>query len=138
MAIEWTPAMLAQLGKVGDKTIALEYGIHISTVAHKRKKLSIPRFSRYEGVPLGSAPDAVLAKQLGMNPANIAQARIRKGKAAYQKQAKWTPEQIALLGTASDADVGKQVGRNKLAVYYARSSRGIPAFDAGLQPENTQ
>lgn len=136
MTIKWTTQMVNRLGQAPDKMIAAELGIHPSTICIKRKQLKIPSFNKWKGIKLGSVPDSALARVMGVKGNTVARKRIRGGIAAFQKQRRWTDEQVALLGTAEDAEVAKLVGRKKMAVYYARRSRGIPAYKSNLLDGN--
>ena len=125
---DWTSDALALIGTMKDVDAAKKLGIHVSTVCKKRIELNIPRFDKYLHQPLGEIPDATIAKAIGIKPSSLSMARRRRQIGPYQKQDKWTGEQIALLGTASDAEVGRAVGRSKMAVYYARRVRGVAAY----------
>lgn len=125
---EWTTQALALLGTDTDAAIAQKLDVHPKTVFKKRKNTGIHKHDSYRALPVGSVPDTAIAAMKGVSAVSVAMQRKRKGIAAYQKQTKWTEEDVALLGTAKDKEVAGLVGRERMAVYAARRSRGIAAY----------
>jgi len=95
----WTPSRLARLGKVPDRELAAEMGLTPAAVAGFRQRRGIARHpswpaSRSRGrdgraarqpwTPelirrLGTVPDAVIAKEMGLTRAAVAAHRTRLG-----------------------------------------------------------
>lgn len=68
--INWTPEILAMLGKVTDAEVARVLGCHITTVWAKRRALNVPKFIKFDLAAvllLGTMPDAQLAKMMGVH-----------------------------------------------------------------------
>lgn len=102
----WPPGMIAQLGKVPDAVIAEQLGVTRKTVSYYRHTLAIPAsFDRTRNTPpppiggwnrrpippeilarLGTAPDYVLAAEMGVSKPVIARERRARGIASYAEQ----------------------------------------------------
>lgn len=137
-ALQWTEAMLAQLGTEKDAVLAERWGTSAKTVNLKRNALGIPAhghfvWTREAEAQLGLASDAQVAQALGISKASVVARRQALGIASATAQAgqggafDWTPEALALLGSASDAAVAAQLGLSRLTVQQARTARGIAA-----------
>ena len=141
-ALQWTEAMLAQLGQEKDAVLAERWGTSAKTVNLKRNALGIPAYGHFQWTPeavalLGTLPDAQVAQQLGISKASVVAKRgalgiaPAGGAATSSAPFDWTPDAVALLGTASDAKVAAQLGLSRLTVYHARMARGIAAAVRG-------
>jgi hypothetical protein len=73
---------------------------------------------------LGTAPDQVLAKQLGVNSETVRTRRTAAGIAPYRAFA-WTPDIIARLGTVPDHIIADEIGATRSTVAWQRRQRGI-------------
>jgi hypothetical protein len=135
-ALQWTEAMLAQLGTEKDAVLAERWGTSAKTVNLKRNALGIAAHGHFVWTPeadaqLGLASDAQVAQALGISKASVVARRQVLGIASATAQAgqasafDWTPEAVALLGSASDAAVAAQLGLSRLTVQQARTARGI-------------
>lgn len=144
-ALQWTDAMLAQLGQEKDAVLAERWGTSAKTVNLKRNALGIPAAGHFQWTPaalalLGLQPDAAVAQQLGISKASVVAKRTEldiapaSGATAATAAYDWTPEAVALLGTASDAKVAAQLGISRLTVYHARVQRGIAASQGRRKP----
>ena len=80
---------------------------------------------------LGSAPDKIVADQLGRHVIHVAARRAALGIPSFQDQVydlHWPGERLELLGTASDRSLAKRWGLSVSAVSNARMVRGIDPF----------
>lgn len=86
---DWTPKLLARLGKQRDAAIAADLGVHPLTVARTRLALGIPPLPS-PGAParywprqllarLGKQPDAAIAARLGVHPDTVRRKRLALG-----------------------------------------------------------
>lgn len=90
----WTPEMLAQLGTQPDADLATAWQISKASVVAKRGTLGIApsderralvvqhRWTPDEIAQLGTAPDAQIARKLGLSAAAVRNARMARGMAA--------------------------------------------------------
>lgn len=80
---------------------------------------------------LGTMPDAILARQVGVHPRTVLRERQRTGIPPYRKKRaaiEWTERMLALLGTASDQAVADELGLSAATVSKKRRRLGLPAF----------
>jgi len=104
--IDWTPELLARLGKEADSKIASDIGVTRKAIVYKRNMLGIPAsydLSRMKPPPpmgghnrieipqaildrLGSEPDYRLASELGVDKSVIARHRRAQGIPPYASQ----------------------------------------------------
>jgi len=86
-ALEWTDAMLAQLGTDKDAVLAERWGTTAKTVNLKRNALGIPAFGHVQWTPemeaaLGTDSDAELARRWGLSKASVVARRQQLGVAS--------------------------------------------------------
>src|SRR5579863_8507863 len=86
------------------------------------------RFQEWEIALLGTAPDPVIARQIGRAPSSVACKRRKLGIAAFTQHLPWTSRDDSLLGKMSDADAARRMGRKRGTVRFRRRSLGIPYF----------
>ena len=73
------------LGKIPDKVLALQLGVHQVTVTRWRNILGIPSHTRdWSHIPLGTATDAVFARQLGVSTNTVRRARAERNIPSYR------------------------------------------------------
>ena len=84
--LNWTPEILAQVGKMPDAEIAALLGCTVSNVRKKRQALRMPSASRQqikwgprEVSKLGTMPDKDLAAKLGCARGAVLEARLYRG-----------------------------------------------------------
>ncbi|WP_165227539.1 hypothetical protein [Aquisphaera insulae] len=82
------------------------------------------RWTDEEIALLGTAPDPIIAKRLGIPRHNVESKRRRLGIPGILNR--WTDEEIALLGTDSDAVIARRLGRPAVGVRDKREKLGIP------------
>lgn len=146
-ATHWTNDMTALLGKVPDAEIAAKMGIHVTTVAKRRRELGIePLHSRRAGgrnsvlwkdehvALMGTMTDTALAEIVGCSQRCVSDERNRRGIPPFaskvggaRTQREWSEDELALLGTMSDAQVAARVGYSASAARHERKRRGIDA-----------
>jgi hypothetical protein len=79
--------------------------------------------------PLGTAPDAVIAREEGVSREAIRQRRTRAGiKPFAPKAPRKSPKWIALLGTMPDRELARASGVHRTMIRNRRIEKGIPAF----------
>jgi hypothetical protein len=135
---EWTPKILAQLGKVSDTAIARQLGCSQTAVADQRIKLRIPKFTEQKWTPevlsrLGKEPDTQIAKDMGVAQSVVSQKRIELRISAYQP-VQWTQEVIAKLGTVPDSAIAEELGCHASAVSFKRRKLGIKPYGRPIKP----
>ena len=90
--VEWTPAMIRELGTGTDREVAAELGIGIQAVTRKRQLLGIPPANQQlasapHGYPwqpeeialLGKVSDRAVAKELGISTERVLRSRLPAG-----------------------------------------------------------
>ncbi len=112
--VEWTPEMIALLGKSSDAQVAA----------------SQSRWTPEEDALLGTESDPQIARRLGRSSKSVVQRRTRLKIPSNQAQVTptWTPEEDRLLGTDPDSVIAECLGRSALAVEKRRRKLGIVAF----------
>lgn len=137
MRYRWPPRLAALLGKLPDHQVARRAGLHPQTVTVERRRRDLPppsprrprvRLRRELGIPnpprpsvwtaaalgrLGKVPDAMLARELGVGVAYVAQRRQRHRLLRHRR---WTPEQDRQLGTGPNRALAERLGRSLSAV----------------------
>lgn len=110
-----TPEQLPEFGQ-------MELGI-----AAKRTPNAAPKYIDWDAEPLGEIPDTELARELGVRPGAVLEARQKRGIAAVPPRARsgvdWDAEP---LGQVSDAELARELGVHKSSVAAQRRKRGIP------------
>jgi hypothetical protein len=129
---EWTPEVLARLGKAPDSEIAKDMGCSQTAVADQRIKLRIPKFTDSKWTletiaRLGKEPDSTIAKDLDCWFSVVAVKRQKLGIPAYKSSDRWTSEVVARLGKEPDTKIAKDLGLHPQAVLKYRQEHGIPA-----------
>lgn len=145
--IEWTPEMISLIGIESDGVVGRELGLSRTTIRRKRELLGIPPYapppssaveSAIAWEPedlalLGTMPDRVVAKQLGISASSVMLKRQALKIPAFKpptRPLKWTEEMLALLGEVTDTQVANLYGISEAAVGAKRSRLGIPAVVA--------
>lgn len=86
----------------------------------------------WDSVPLGEKSDLALARELGVAPQVVWQARTRRGIPAVNADARRQLQEIdwdALrLGQRPDSVIAREIGLSRRTVCAERRKRGIPAF----------
>ncbi len=142
--INWTPAVIALLGKIPDGEVGRIYGMNILSVQQKRVSRSIQCYARksktrhywtkMEIALLGKMPDGEVALKTAINKASVA---WKHGKLEIPpfttKRSKklltdWTLKEIAVLGKMTDAAAAASLDLAPSAVRLKRISLGIPPF----------
>lgn len=112
---EPTPEAMPEFGQ-------MELGIVV-----KRTPNAAPKYIDWDAEPLGAIPDTELARELGVRPAAVLEARQKRGIAAAPPRARsgvdWDAEP---LGQVSDAELARELGVHKSSVAAQRRKRGIP------------
>lgn len=90
-------------------------------------------FTADEIALLGTAPDSVIAKQLGRRVNSVTSARVHRKIKGSQEYRFWTEAEIALLGTMSDRQLAKRLGRTQANVLLCRRKHGIPVYEPHAQ-----
>jgi len=82
--------------------------------------------------PLGNVNDSELARQLGVTPGSVRQARIRRGipRATAPGRASAVDWDAVPLGERTDAAIARELGVSRSCVSGARKRRGIPRYRA--------
>jgi len=143
-SINWTPDVIALLGKIPDGEVARIYGMNILSVHKKRVALGIRCYARKsktwhywtkkEIALLGKMPDTDVALRTGIKKASVAWKRGKLEIPAFtQKRPKklltdWTRKEIAVLGKMTDAAAAATLDLAHSAVRLKRISLGIPPF----------
>lgn len=160
LALVWTEAMLADLGRMRDPDFARRHRVSSPAVCKKRQSLGIPPYrppaasawtaamrqaaglAKHDVPPeppwrhpairarLGTAPDGRLAHQWKTKHRLVTAWRTEAGIPPISRR-RWTKRLIALLGRISDTDLARQIGLNSETVRYHRQKRGIPVFRRG-------
>ena len=78
-----------------------------------------------EDVLLGTMPDEVLAKRLGVSLIAVVARRQRKHVPSIDARPDWSPAEDKLLGTAPDDEIARRLDRTAVAVSLRRKL-GIP------------
>ncbi len=102
-----------------------------SRLSGKRSVVRPFRWTRERVALLGTAPDAVIGRQLRVAAWSVRRARRSRAIPAFQPQSPrvdWTAEKIALLGTAPDALVAAELGVHCSTVITKRTRLGIEAY----------
>lgn len=131
----FTPQMIALLGKRTDKKLARCFMMLPQEIARKRKELGIPslrdrqrrKWTAEEIALLGTMSDLEVARRLGMSNDQARRMRVKQARAAHRK-VHWTPEAVAMLGAMKDAEVAARLG---ISIHYIRQKRtklGIKQF----------
>lgn len=131
----FTPRMIALLGKRTDKKLARCFLIPPHQIARKRKELGIPslrdkqrrKWTAEELALLGTMSDLEVARRLGVSPDQARRMRVKEGQATCRK-IQWTPEAVAMLGAMKDAEAATRLG---VSIHYIRQKRtklGIEQF----------
>lgn len=142
--IDWSPAVIASLGKIPDGEIAKIYGMNILSVYKKRVELGIQCYARKskawhywtkkEIALLGKMPDGDVALRTGINKASVAWKRVKLEIPSFTtKRPKklltdWTRKEIALLGKMTDAAAAAALDIAHSAVRLKRISLNIPPY----------
>jgi hypothetical protein len=84
-----------------------------------------PLWTAQDITPLGTLPDAEVARRTGRTPNAV---RVMRERLGIPKPAgnRWTGEGIALLGTLPDREVARRLGRSLGSVTQKRCKLGIP------------
>lgn len=80
---------------------------------------------------LGTRPDLVVARKIGVSKSLVSKERLRRGIACYwpiRPRIEWSEEMVAVLGTDSDAEVARMLGLPVHAVNYRRRMLGIEPY----------
>jgi DNA-binding CsgD family transcriptional regulator len=145
--VDWTPEMDALVGTATDAAVAAALGIGSGgSVAHRRHVLGIPavgpggprprpmRWSRRALAMLGKAPDAEVAKRLGLTQSIVWKKRTELAIRAHRShppRARWPREAVRLLGRRPDREVARKLGVSVQAVLRKRRALGIPGYRWG-------
>lgn len=143
-SINWTPDVIALLGKIPDGEVAGIYGMNILSVQKKRVARGIRCYARKsktwhywtkkEIALLGKMPDGDVALRTGINKASVYWKRCKLEIPSFtQKRPKklltdWTRKEIAVLGKMTDAAAAASLDLAHSAVRLKRISLGIPPF----------
>ena len=76
---------------------------------------------------LGSVPDPVLAKKMGVALHTVNGKRRRLEIPAFYPAIPWNDDHIGMLGALSDGEVARRTGRTRMAVITKRRAMGIQA-----------
>lgn len=127
----WTKEILGFLGKMPDREISERYGIDISTLCKKRKRLGIPKFERVRRtarvVKILALPTKEAARRLGLPEEVIA--RLRKKwdlPPPSRTEWRWNRKTLARLGKEPDTWIAWSTGMGFRTVRAKRESLGIP------------
>jgi hypothetical protein len=142
--VEWTPAMIHQLGTGSDREVAAQLGVSVHSVTRKRRLLGIPpahpqAASARRGYPwqpeeialLGKVTDPALAKQLGISTGTVAYKRTQLGIPPSRPKPPpiaWTAAMRRLLGRVPDLEIARRFSINSSSVVQERRRLGIPPF----------
>lgn len=158
--VRWTPELTALLGVIHDPELAALAGCDRGTVAYRRTVLGIAACPDRELPPntvtlsediiarLGSVPDYILAKEIGISKFVISKHRRRLGILpcatstgqngtfkSGEPHRRWRPkspdllaEIAAQLGTMTDEALAKRYGLSKSFVHNMRRSQGIESY----------
>lgn len=103
--VNWTPEIIAMLGKVPDSEIAKIVGCTPKTVSYRREILGI-----------------------NLNRPNVSRSKISSDRSGPGvTRVEWEPEIIALMGKLADGKIAKIVGCQRKTVSYRRKILGICA-----------
>ncbi|AJO79363.1 hypothetical protein [Pseudomonas sp. MRSN 12121] len=135
---DWEP-IIPLLGTMTDRDLAIRFDVPHNTIAAKRNQLSIPAHDQLH-VPrnvwnednvklLGTIPDELLGRKLGVSITAVQNARLRRGiPALLQRRNVWSEEALALLGTMLDKKLAARLGVSNAAVSVKRKNMGIARF----------
>ena len=128
----WTPQHLALLGTLRDKELGDKLGISHGIVAHKRKALGVPTFSKNLNKLLeayvGTDTDEVIAKQFDVTVSRVSKVRLSMNIPHFKY---WNEERDALLGTDTDRNIAVTLGLNTSKVMSRRHKLGIAPANRG-------
>jgi len=150
--VNWTPKLLARLGKESDTRVAQSMGVDIWVVCAKRNSLGIPKYKIVQWVPeligrLGKEPDSVIARSMGASVTAVSMKRCQMRIPKFVKvKFNWTVTRTKRLGKKSDRMVAESLGlpvkmvtgkRHALGIPCASVSRWTPEIlaDIGLMPD---
>ncbi len=133
-AFHWNKTHEALLGTMSDRKVAIQLGIPVDQVHHRRKTLDIPphgvkakitwTVSRIE--QLGKMTDAQLSRQWKCSQRFIRKKREELGIVACARtRTVLTPEQVDRLGTAPDTQLAREFGVSPSFMRNQRTERGI-------------
>jgi hypothetical protein len=138
----WTPEILAKLGKASDTDIAREMGIpRINAVTEKRQSLAIPRFTELKWTPealsqLGKISDGAIAKSIGCSASVVRERRLKMGippakpmsKKGKGYKSNWRDEIVSRLGQEPDKSIAESIDMTRASVSKYRQELGIKAY----------
>ncbi|HWM94150.1 MAG TPA: hypothetical protein VN493_25560 [Thermoanaerobaculia bacterium] len=145
--VEWTPEMIALIGTESDGVVGRELRLSRTTIRCKRVLLGIPPYSPppssavESSIPwepedlaqLGTMPDRLVAKQLGISASSTMLKRQTLEIPPFKpppRRLEWTEEMLALLGQVTDTQVAELYGISEAAVCAKRFRLGIPGVVA--------
>lgn len=167
----WTEEILARLGKIPDEELGREIGLPRRCIERKRHNLSIPKCgNRFYVIPpmggwnktelpqhilarLGTIPDAILGKEIGVSKYVIARERRKRNIPDWAngnnnptqfkvgephprwdkagKRVELPGHIVARLGQCSDMSLAKELGIHHSIVARVRKELGIAAIPRG-------
>ena len=101
----------------------------------KARLLRAPKYWQdWEVALLGTAPDTVIAQQIGRSVIGVKKQRIKLGLPSAIAVNAWSRMEIALLGKVPDREVARKTGRSLGAVQQMRLHLGIPNSAGLIRP----
>ncbi len=86
--------------------------------------------SKWDDQPLGIAPDAVIARAMGVSRERVRQVRSARGIPRYQRMSERIRWDDVGLGTRSDAAIASGLGVSAKIVQETRVKKAIPRFNS--------
>lgn len=90
--------------------------------------------SKWDDQPLGTVPDAVIARTTGVSRERVRQVRSARGIPRYQKISDRIWDKVG-LGTRPDHTIASELGVGGTAVRLMRIRKNIPSFGSGALQE---
>ena len=107
----------------------------VPTRKRKARLLRAPKYWQdWEIALLGTAPDAVIARQIGRSVIGVKKQRLKLGLPSAIVVNTWSRLEIALLGKAPDREVARRTGRSLGAVQQMRLHLEIPNSAGLIRP----
>ncbi len=136
-SLRWTQKRIAQLGREPDHVLAKQWNVPQGVIRKKREELAIEPCTRtYQELPteacemLGTMQDNALARQFGLSPTFVRNARIDAGIAPYRSTSPfvWKRKDLKRLGSVHDDVLAQQLGVSPQFVAQKRRELGIAAY----------